>query len=265
MPITACTTALAARLRAAGCVFAEDEVALIVAAARDDEHLERLVARRVEGLPLEHVVGWAEFDGRRVEVDPGVFVPRPRTEFLVDRAAAVTSRGAVVLDVCCGSGAVGAALLARLDALELYATDIDPAAVRCARRNLEPAGGVVLEGDLYAALPARLRGRVGTIVANAPYVPTDELELMPRGARLHEPRVSLDGGHDGLDLQRRVALGARDWLAPGGHLLIETSRAQSPATVELCANAGLVARVTRDDEFEATVVVATPVRGPGGL
>jgi release factor glutamine methyltransferase len=245
-----------ARLRTAGCVFAEAEADLLIAAARDTHHLEDLVTQRTDGLPLEHVVGWAEFDGRRIEVDCGVFVPRQRTEFLVEHARALTPAGAVVLDACCGSGAVGVSLLADAAPAALYAIDVEPIAVRCAHRNLTPLGGVVLEGDLYDPLPDELRGRIDTIVANAPYVPTAEIALLPREARIHEPRITLDGGRDGLDIQRRIADGARDWLAPHGHLLLETSLAQAPRSLELCVRAGLTAHVGHDPELDATVVIA---------
>lgn len=169
--------ALVHELRSAGCVFAEDEARLILAAASDRTNLVSMVQRRVSGVPLEHVLGWAEFCGLRIAVDAEVFVPRRRTEFLVDRAAALMREGAVVVDLCCGSGAVGIALAALIDSPELYAVDIDPAAVRCARRNM-PAERV-FEGDLYDPLPASLRGQVHVLVANAPYVPTEAIRLMP--------------------------------------------------------------------------------------
>ena len=247
--------AVVTRLRAAGCVFAEDEAALLVAAGSGAE-LDRLVARRVAGEPLEQVLGWAEFCGRRFVVEPGVFVPRRRTQLLVREAAARTHPGAVVLDLCCGVGAVGAAVAAAAGPVELHAADLDPAAVRCARRNL--AGlGTVHEGDLYAALPASLRGRVGVLVANAPYVPTAAIALMPPEARDHEARVALDGGPDGLDVQRRVIAGAAGWLAPGGALLVETSDRQAPSSLAAFTAAGLTARVVEDDELGGTVVVGT--------
>jgi release factor glutamine methyltransferase len=193
-----------ARLRAAGCVFAEDEARLLLDTARTPAELAGMVERRVAGLPLEHVLGWAEFAGRRVAVDPGVFVPRRRTELLVREAAARARPGAVVVDLCCGSGAVGVAVAAAVPGIELHAADVDPAAVRCARRNVTAFGGQVHEGDLDAPLPAALRGRVDVLVANAPYVPTGAVGLMPPEARLPEPRVALDGGADGLDVQRRA-------------------------------------------------------------
>jgi release factor glutamine methyltransferase len=228
-----------------------------MAAARTTAELNDMLDRRVAGLPIEHVLGWAQFCNLRILVGPGVFVPRRRTEFLVRQAAALARSSSVVVDLCCGSGAVGAALVAALDEVELYAVDIDPAAVRCARRNIA-ADGQVFEGDLYEPLPPTLRGRVDILVANAPYVPTEAIGSMPPEARLHEPRVALDGGVDGLDVLRRVAASAPLWLAAGGHLLVETSEDQARTTVEIFARSGLIARVTSsDDDLEATVVIGT--------
>src|SRR4051812_9605748 len=102
--------AITARLRASGSVFAEDEAALLVAEARTPGELEVMVGQRVAGTPLEVIVGWAEFCGLRIAVEPGVFVPRRRTEVLVREAVALAAPGAVVLDLCCGTGAVGAAI-----------------------------------------------------------------------------------------------------------------------------------------------------------
>lgn len=244
------------RLRGAGCVYAEDEAELLVSAASGAPdpvaELERMVADRVAGLPLEVVVGWADFCGLRVVVAPGVFVPRRRTELLARLAIGLTRPSSVVLDLCCGSGAVGAAVRAAVPDAEVYAAEIDPAAVACARQNLPPAR--VFEGDLFDALPDALGGRLDVIVCNAPYVPTDAIALMPPEARVHEPGVALDGGQEGLDVQARVAAGARAWLAPGGHLLIETSERQAAGTVELMTVAGLTAVVTRDREIGGTVV-----------
>ncbi|MBT2397258.1 putative protein N(5)-glutamine methyltransferase [Streptomyces sp. ISL-100] len=251
-------SAIVTRLRAAGCVFAEDEADLLLSTARDSAHLSAMVDRRIAGLPLEHVLGWAEFCGRCITVDPGVFVPRRRTEFLVQQAVALAPQQAVVVDLCCGSGALGAALAASLERVELYAADVDPAAVRCARRNVSALGGQVYEGDLYAPLPAAtLRGRVDVLLANVPYVPTEEIELLPPEARIHEARVALDGGADGLDVLRRVTAEAARWLAPGGHLLFETSERQAPQAVETVARDGLVPRVVTSDELYATVVIGT--------
>jgi release factor glutamine methyltransferase len=257
----AATGDVVARLRAAGCVFAEEEALLLVGAASTEADLEAMVAERVAGLPLQHVLGWADFCGQRIAVDRGVFVPRPRTELLVREAVARARPGDRVVDLCCGSGAVGVALAAAVGPLELHAADVDPAAVRCARRNLAAAGGRAYEGDLFDALPTGLRGRVDLVVANAPYVPADAVALMPAEARLHEPLVALSGGADGLDVLRRVVAGAPAWLAPGGHVLVESSEAQAPAVVEAFSDAGLTAQLARSDELEATVVVGTVTAG----
>jgi release factor glutamine methyltransferase len=243
------------RLRAAGCVFAEDEARLLIEAAAEGADLADLVRRRVEGIPLEHLLGWVGFLGRRVAVDPAVFVPRRRTELLAVAAIALARavERPVVLELCCGAAAVAAAVAAVVDGAQVHAADLDPAAVRCARRNVAP--GRVYRGDLYAALPEPLRNRVDVLVANAPYVPSAAVDLMPPEARLYEPRLALDGGADGLDVVRRVAAGAPDWLAPGGHLLIETSGAQAARTADLMAGAGLTPRILTSAEREATAVV----------
>lgn len=255
---------LVARLRAAGCVFAEEEAAELLAAAAGPADLAAMVDRRVSGEPLETVLGWARFCGLRVAVEPGVFVPRQRTALLVEQAVALLrspSGTPVVVDLCCGSGAVALAVASGLGRVELHAADIDPVAVRCARRNLEPVGGRVHQGDLYAALPAALRGRVDLLAVNAPYVPSAAVALMPPEARDAEPRTALDGGPDGTDLQRRVAAEARSWLAPGGTLLVETSARQAPRTAAAMRAGGLRAAVVRDEERDATVVLGEVTRG----
>jgi release factor glutamine methyltransferase len=239
-----------------------------MSAAATPASLSAMVDRRAAGEPLEHVLGWAEFCGLRIAVGPGVFIPRRRTELLVREAAALARQPGptTVVDLCCGSGAVGAALAVALGRIELHAADLDPAAVRCARRNVAAAGGQVYEGDLYEPLPAALRGRVDILVANAPYVPTGEVGLLPAEARIHEPLLALDGGADGLDILRRVAAGAPRWLAPGGHLLIETSQRQAPQITEAVARAGLTPRLARSEDLNATAVVAArpgPGYGPG--
>ncbi|MFJ3783227.1 putative protein N(5)-glutamine methyltransferase [Streptomyces sp. NPDC090093] len=245
------------RLRAAGCVFAEEEATLLIAAAPGSAGLDAMVERRASGLPLEHVVGWAGFAGLRIAVDPGVFVPRRRTEFLVERAVALAAPGALCVDLCCGSGAAGAVLLDRVAGAEVHASDVEPAAVECARRNVEPRGGRVYAGDLFAPLPPGLRGRVEVLVANVPYVPTGDIGLLPPEARDHEPLVTLDGGPDGLDVLRRVAAGAPEWLAPGGHLLVETSERQADRAAETVAAHGLATEVVTCEERYATVLIAT--------
>jgi release factor glutamine methyltransferase len=239
------------QLRAAGCVFAEDEAALLESEA-DGAALQRLVERRVSGEPLELVLGWAQFCGLRIAVAPRVFVPRRRTEFLA--MTAISLQPSVLMDLCCGTAAVAAAVSAALPDCTVYAADIDPDAIACARRNV--AASAVFAGDLYAALPERLRGQVDVLTANAPYVPSDELALMPREARLYEAPVALDGGPDGLDVHRRILADAADWLRPDGTLLIETSRRQLERDLELCAAHGWQGCAGYSSEHDATVLIA---------
>jgi release factor glutamine methyltransferase len=249
---------LVARLRAAGCVYAEEEAALLLSAASGTDELETMVARRVAGEPLEYAVGWAFFDGLRVAVDRGVFVPRQRTSYLVELAAealaAVTSGPGLVLDLCCGSGAIGLALARRRPGLRVHAVDNDPLAVACAERNLAGAGGVVHLGDLDAPVPLDLRGEVDVIVANVPYVPSAAVAFLPPEARDHEPRDTLDGGPDGLVLLRRVAALAPAWLRPGGSVFSEVSAAQAGTAAAAFRSAGLATQVHHDPDREATVV-----------
>ena len=287
-----------ARLRAAGCVFAEEEATVLASTATSPAELDAMVARRADGEPLEQVVGWAEFAGLRVFVDPGVFVPRRRSEFLVEVAVLMAGRQGgtaprVVVDLCCGTGALGLAVAVKLDrtveaakavdvarmvhvtravdeaerdgdgvaaadvrlgGVELHAADLDPAAVACARRNVEPADGHVYAGDLFTALPDSLRGKATVLICNAPYVPTTEIAFMPAEAREHEALMALDGGADGLAILRRAAAEAGAWLAPDGVLLVETSERQATAMAAVMTAAGLTAQVHEDDESGATVV-----------
>ncbi|CAD6006473.1 putative protein N(5)-glutamine methyltransferase [Agreia sp. COWG] len=246
------------RLRAAGCVFAEEEAALLLEAADSPALLDAMLARRVSGVPLEHVLGWAEFGGLRVRVGAGVFVPRHRTEFLAHRAIELAAglKHPVVLDLCCGSGALAAVVSAARPEAEVYAADVDEAAVSSARLNL-PHARAVLCGDLFAPLPATLRGRVDVLLCNTPYVPTGAIALMPQEARLHEALGALDGGADGLDVQRRVATDAMAWLAVGGHLLVEAGEAQASTSVRLFEDHGLAARSEFSKEHDGTIVIAT--------
>jgi release factor glutamine methyltransferase len=272
-----------ARLRSAGCVFAEDEAAMLLSSATSSAELNALVERRAAGEPLEQVVGWAEFAGLRIVVDPGVFVPRRRSEFLVSVAVGLAGwrpdggEISVVVDLCCGTGALGLAVANGLAGwADLHAADLDPAAAACARRNVEPAAGGdggreppmararghVYVGDLFGALPGELRGRADILICNAPYVPTGDVAFLPAEARDHEPLVALDGGLDGLTVLRRAAADAPAWLAPGGTLLVETSDRQAPEMAAAMTAAGLSPAISTDEDWGATVVAG---RHPGRI
>lgn len=265
------TDTIVADLRRAGCVFAEEEAALLRQAASSPGELSALVARRVDGIPLEYLLGWADFRGVRVALDAGVFVPRQRTAFLIDealeRTAARPGDRRTVVDMCCGSGALGLAATTALRAggvdVELVAADIDSAAVACARRNLEPLGARVFRGDLFAALPRELIGRVDLILANTPYVPTAMIARMPPEARDHEPRTALDGGADGLDVLRRVADAAGRWLTVGGWVLVEIGTVQIDTATAIIAAAGLRPAIAESSDYGATVVCGTRTSAVG--
>ncbi|WP_318241822.1 putative protein N(5)-glutamine methyltransferase [Arthrobacter pullicola] len=249
------------RLRSAGCVFAEEEALLLVTAAASGSELESLLTRRAAGEPLEYLLGWAQFSGLRIRVGPGVFIPRRRTEFLaaavVDFLREQAERGggaaALVVELCCGSGAISAAVAAAVPSARLHAADLSADAAGYARLNLG-ARAAVYQGDLFAALPHRLRGSTDLVVANAPYVPTERLVFMPREARLHEPADALDGGEQGLKVLGRIAAEAPAWLRPGGRLFVECSTGQVPALTAVFTAAGLRPEVLREEKSDATVL-----------
>lgn len=246
-----------ARLRAAGSVFAEEEADLLVGTGATGTALDDLVARRVAGEPLEVLVGWVAFLGRRLVVAPGVFVPRRRTEHLARLAASYARPDGVLVEMCCGVAPVAAVV----GTGEVHAADVSDAALACAARNAPHAA--LHRGDLYDALPSGLRGRVDVLAANAPYVPSERIAMMPPEARVHEPRVALDGGLDGVDLHRRLAAGAPEWLVPGGLLLIEASPGQAELTAAAMGAAGLDPDVVVDEEVAGCVVVGVRPAGQG--
>lgn len=272
---------LAARLRAAGCVFAEAEAEeLRAAAARrgwGDAELEDAVARRVGGEPLEPLVGRVGFAGVEVDVAPGVFVPRRRSELLVEvaerhlagrrseRARPSDAGTPLLLELGCGAGAITRALLARVPGLRAWAGDVDPVAVRCAATTLAGLPGVLGVGlsDWDAGVPADLANRVDVLAAHVPYVPTAALGLLPPEARDHEPRRALDGGEDGLDPLRAVAALAPRWLAPGGVLLAEVAPRQVAAAGEVLRTSGLAPGTVADPDADRGGLVLLGERPTG--
>jgi len=254
--------AIAQRLREHGSVFAEDEAVLLLEEASDTAELGRWIERRCAGEPIEHLVGWAEFAGRRILIGEGVFVPRHRTELLVRIAAVLAGEAGarpVIVDLCTGSGAIAAVLLDELPGAVVHASDLDARAVRWASANLAHAASV-WHGDLFDALPSILRGACDVVVANVPYVPTAALRHLPVDAREHEPELALDGGADGLEIARRVLAVAPEWLAPGGSVLFEASERQVTALCAAAVDAGLEPRVFRGDDA-AVVTARRPARG----
>ena len=185
------------------------------------------VKRRASGEPLQYVTGEVCFRHIVVQVEPGVFIPRPETEVLVDAALELVRdvRAPLVLEACTGSGCIACAIATeRPDAL-VVATEISPGSASVARANAERLGVgdrvSVLECDLFADAPAHLRGSVDLVVSNPPYIPSGDLPSLPAEVLGFEPHLALDGGPDGLDLVRRLAADAAAWLAPGGGFAVE--------------------------------------------
>ena len=247
------------RLAAAGCVAAEAEAAELLASARDSEELDAFVHRRIAGEPLAWIIGSVDFCGLRVGVDPGVYVPRWQSEPLARRAAALLPADGVAVDLCTGAGAIACVLQAAAPAATVVATDVDPVAAACARRN----GVHALVGDLDAPLHPALLGTVDVMVAVVPYVPMDALGFLPRDVTAYEPRRALDGGVGGMELLIAVVARSTRWLRRGGGLLLELGGDQAPAVAERMAGAGFVdIAVHHDDEGQDRAIEG---RRCGGL
>ncbi|MFC3687178.1 SAM-dependent methyltransferase [Aquipuribacter hungaricus] len=259
------TGVLVDRLRRAGCVFAEDEAAVLLAAAADPVQREAWTRRRLAGEPLEVVVGRVRLNGLDLAVGPGVFVPRQRTAVLARLAAgalvevaAGRDRPGVLVEACCGVAPVAALVARAVPRAEVHAADSCPAARRLARQNL-PASAGVHGGDLLDALPPHLRGRVDVVAAVPPCTPAGQGHLLPPEARDHEPPAALFGGVDGLDVVRALLRSAGPWLAPSGRLLLEVGRPQLDAVARLAERVGASVVLHRDDQSSVA-----EVRGLGG-
>jgi release factor glutamine methyltransferase len=227
--------AITEALAAAGCIApAEEADELIAAAGGELGVLEELLARRCTGEPLAWLTGSTRFCGIDLHVAPGVYVPRWQTEPLARRAAALLPPGGIGVDLCTGAGAIAATMLVAVPTARVLGTELDGAAARTARRN----GVEVFEGDLDAPLPAELEGRVDVLTAVVPYVPGDQLGLLPRDVRDYEPRLALDGGGDGTDVLARTVRRGPRWLRPGGWLLLELGGEQAEPIGELLREVG---------------------------
>jgi release factor glutamine methyltransferase len=213
-------------LAAAGCVAPEEEAEELAAAARGDaEVMAGLVGRRTTGEPLAWITGSIQFCGSSIAVTPGVYVPRWQSEPLAQRAAELLSPAGRAIDLGTGCGAIARLLLERHPGASVLGTERDPQAARCARSN----GVIVAEGDLFEGVPQSWKGEVDVIVAVLPYVPTGEIPFLPRDVRAFEPALALDGGDDGLAVVRRAVIEGRQWLRPGGHILVEIGGNQADA------------------------------------
>jgi release factor glutamine methyltransferase len=247
-------TELVRALARGGSLNAEAEsVALVAASEGGRGSVEELVARRLDGEPLAWIVGWVEFCDVRVLIDRGVFVPRPQTEPLARRAVSVLPQAGIAVDLCTGCGAIAVVLGSARPNATVLATDADPHAVACARRN----GVRAFLGDLDAPLPTSVRGRVDIVVAVVPYVPSEALHLLPSDVLRHEPRRALDGGPGGTRVLLRAAGAARELLRPGGTVLLEIGGDQAGEMTAALTEVGLLdVRVHRDEEGQDRAIEA---------
>ncbi len=211
-----------------------------------------LIERRMGGEPTQYLTGVKEFYNRPFKVDARVLVPRPETELLVEAAlhALPKDTPSRALDVCTGSGCIAISLAAERPQASVLATDLSPDACALARENAEALGVgarvTILQGDLFAPVPED--ARFSLIVSNPPYIATGEIPTLSAEVR-REPSLALDGGSDGLVVLRRVILGARRFLRPGGLLALELGETQGSAVRELLQAAGFEdARVEKDLE-----------------
>lgn len=218
------------------------------------EHVERFrhaVARRVTREPLQHITGEAHFRALTLAVGPGVFVPRPETEGVVQfgidalRASAVPSP--VAVDLGSGSGAIAIAMDTEVPNAVVYAVERSPEALPWTRRNVDAHGGTVrlVEGDLADALP-ELDGTVSVVVSNPPYVPDDMVPVDPE-VRDHDPALALYGGADGLDAVRALTESAWRLLVPGGLLVVEHAEQQGAGVRAVLATRGFRSPETHVD------------------
>jgi release factor glutamine methyltransferase len=242
-------------LGAAGCVApAEEAEELLRAAGAGVGVLEELVARRRRGEPLAWIIGSVDFCGMRVHVDPGLYVPRPHTEVLARRAASLLPGDGIAVDLCTGSGAVAAVMRSVHPDATVLATDRDRRAIECARSN----GVTAFLGDLDEPLPSSLERRVDVMTAVVPYVPTEELHLLPRDVVAYEPRHALDGGPRGTAFLERVAELSVRWLRPGGRVLLELGGDQALAVATTMSVVGLSTfRVHRDGDGDDRAIEAS--------
>jgi release factor glutamine methyltransferase len=219
------------RLRAAGCVAADEEADELLAAASDRATLEAWIRRRERGEPLAWITGTLLFCGHQVRVDPGVYVARLQSEELARRAAALLAEGSRAADLCTGAGAIAVHLMSAVPRARVVGLDVDIASAVCARSNGIPT----VVGDLDEPLGARA---FDMVTAVAPYVPSGELRLLPADVQTYEPRRALDGGDDGLDLVRRIVHAASRLLRPGGWLLTELGGDQDRLLAKALAMSG---------------------------
>ncbi len=240
-------------LARAGFLAPVAEAAELAAAATGGDELQAMVERRRTGEPLAWITGTTTFCGEAIHVHPGVYVPRPQTEAMALAAVDLLQEDGIAVDLCTGSGAIAALLGRRRPTARVLATDLDPAAVACARSN----GVDAIPADLATNLPSEITGHVDVVTAVVPYVPTEALHLLPRDVQAHEPKLALDGGEGGTELLERAIEVAAQLLRPGGHLLLELGGTQDQLVAPILDRQGYrAATAQRDEDAELRFLVA---------
>ena len=227
--------------------------------------VREMVARRGQREPLQHIVGIAPFCGYEFRVNRHVLVPRPETELLAERAfeflARTTASPATVLDFGTGSGCLAIAIAAKFPAAQVHAVDVSPEALDVARENAAQAKVSIQfhQGDGFTSIPGGLR--FDLIVSNPPYIPSAEIASLDPEVRDFDPRLALDGGPDGLEFYRKLAVWAREHLESGGRLMMEFGDGQAPAIESLLLeHKWIVEAVVPDYSQRHRLMIAGPGR-----
>jgi len=206
--------------------------------AKDERRYRRLIERRLSGVPLAYIVGRKEFWSLSLRVQPGILIPRPETELLVEKTLDLAAGAAVtIVDIGTGSGNIALALARELPEARIIATDVSTRALRIAGLNAQDHGlenVAFVRGSLFSALDGLgLEGKCDFIVCNPPYVSASDWDSLPREVKDHEPSRAFLGGRKGLDFIRRLIRGSWAYLRPGGHLLFEVGFGQAVAALSL--------------------------------
>jgi len=222
--------------------------------SEDEQHRYReAVTRRANREPLAYITGKREFWALSFEIVPGVLVPRPETEVLIEAVLSTlrARENPLIADIGAGSGIVAVTLAYELPDAIVYATDISPVALditkkNAARHQVELRVDVI-EGDLLDPLPDEVKGKLDAVVSNPPYIPSDEIGRLQPEIAIFEPREALDGGVDGMYYHRRILETSKEWLKPGGWVHIEIGIGQGEAVSSYARELGYKnIRITND-------------------
>jgi release factor glutamine methyltransferase len=226
-----------------------------------------VVRRRAAGEPLQQILGMTEFYSHPFQVAPGVFIPRPETERLVEESVPLLAPddhrllAPVALEIGCGSGIIGICLALEVPRLTVHASDINPRAVELSRHNAHLLGVdarvTCHQGTRFEPFPEHLRGKVDLVVSNPPYVRREDIAGLAVEVAAHDPHEALDGGPDGLVFYRAIASEMGKWLRPGGHVAVEIGDDQGAQVRDIfAASGGQEIRIIKDYADRDRVVIA---------